>query len=119
MEFVKVKMMVYARAMRLAGGETPIPVLLSQPSKASPAQRTLSVLAIDEWLPYPLDSGKRVRTWNLLSRMARRHHVVLLCFGDGESPAAAAIRSAGVELQTIAPPQRVEGWRLYADLLAN
>ena len=35
--------------------------------------RGLRVLVLDEWIPYPPDSGKRARTWNILRRLARRH----------------------------------------------
>jgi len=83
------------------------------------ASRSLRVLVLDEWIPYPPDSGKRVRTWNLLRRLARRHRVSLLCYGDSESEAAHVVRSAGIALHTVAPLPELAGWRLYWRLFGN
>ena len=79
----------------------------------------LNILVLDEWIPYPPDSGKRVRTWNLLRRLARRHDISLLCYGDSESEAAQAVRSARIALHTVAPLPELAGRRLYGRLLWN
>ena len=79
----------------------------------------LRALVLDEWIPYPPDSGKRVRTWNLLRRLARRHKVLLLCYGDSESEAAHVVRSAGIALHTVSPLPELAGWRLYWRLFGN
>lgn len=81
--------------------------------------RGLRVLVFDEWIPYPPDSGKRVRTWNILRRLARRHDLALLCYGDPEGQAARVVRSAGIDLHTVAPLPELKGWRLYSSLLVN
>src|SRR5947208_1611869 len=39
----------------------------------------LHVAVLDEELPFPLDSGKRIRTFNLLSRLAQRQRITYLC----------------------------------------
>jgi polysaccharide biosynthesis protein PslH len=39
----------------------------------------LRVAVIDEELPYPLLSGKRIRTFNLLTRLAGRHDITFIC----------------------------------------
>ncbi len=80
---------------------------------------SLRVLVLDEWIPYPPDSGKRVRTWNILRRLARRHKVLLHCYGDAESEAAQAVRSAGITMNTVAPLPELTGWGLYGRLLQN
>lgn len=41
--------------------------------------RPLRVAVLDEELPFPLTSGKRIRTFNLLRRLADRHRITLLC----------------------------------------
>src|SRR6266545_3239449 len=41
--------------------------------------RPLRVAVLDEELPFPATSGKRIRTFNLLSRLAERHRVTVLC----------------------------------------
>jgi len=81
--------------------------------------RGLRVLVLDEWIPYPPDSGKRARTWNILRRLARRHDLALLCYGDREGRAANVVRSAGIELHTVTPLPELKGWQLYLSLLVN
>lgn len=39
----------------------------------------LHVAVLDEELPYPLTSGKRIRTYHLLARLALRHRLTYLC----------------------------------------
>ncbi len=41
--------------------------------------RPLNIAVLDEELPFPLTSGKRIRTFNLLARLAHRHRVTILC----------------------------------------
>jgi glycosyltransferase involved in cell wall biosynthesis len=77
------------------------------------------VLVLDEWLHYPPNSGRGVRTWSLLQRLARRHDVSLLCYGDPETEAAVAARAAGLSLHLVRPFPEPRGARLYAGLLAN
>jgi len=78
----------------------------------------LKVLVLDEEIPDPPNAGKRIRTWNILRRLALRHDVSLLCYGEA-SAAAAAIEAAGIHLRTVPPPPNLAGWRLYAALLRN
>ena len=42
-------------------------------------------LVVDEWVPYPPDSGKKIRTYNLLRYLVRLGSVVYLCYGNGET----------------------------------
>jgi hypothetical protein len=67
------------------------------------ASRSLRVLVLDEWIPYPPDSGRGVRTWSLLQRLARRHKVSSLCYGDPEAEASVAARAAGISLHLVRP----------------
>jgi glycosyltransferase involved in cell wall biosynthesis len=82
------------------------------------SERPLRVLVLDEEIPYPPNAGKRIRTWNLLQRLARRHAVSLLCYGN-HNDSAAAIQEAGIKLYLIEPQVAIEGWRLYISLFAN
>lgn len=52
----------------------------------------MRVLVLDEWIPYPLISGKRLRSYHLLSRAAREHDLTYLCFADIRP--TAGVRSA-------------------------
>lgn len=81
--------------------------------------RRLHVLVLDEELPYPPDSGKRIRTWNLLRRLAQRHQISLLCYGSPDDPSAAILEKAGIRVHLVAPPASIRGSHLYLRLLAN
>lgn len=82
------------------------------------AERRLDVLVLDEELPYPPDTGKRIRTWNLLRRLAQRHNVTLLCRGTpGEH--TAHVEAAGIRVRLVPPLPVLSGWRLYLRLLGN
>ena len=63
--------------------------------------RSLHVAVLDEELPFPLTSGKRIRTHNLLARLADRHRVTVLCHRnpdrDEAAAAEAAYRALGIE----------------------
>src|SRR5262249_31594027 len=62
--------------------------------------RSLHVAVLDEELPFPLTSGKRIRTFNLLARLAKRHRVTVLCHKnpnrDETFAAEDAFRDAGI-----------------------
>jgi len=45
----------------------------------------MKLLVLDEEFPYPLNSGKRIRSYNLIVRLAKRHHVRYLAFGGTDS----------------------------------
>lgn len=80
------------------------------------------VLVIDEALPYPPDSGKRIRTWELVTRMAQEFEVTLAYHDDGTTPpeAVQAARDAGIEpLAVPRKPLKKRGLRFAWDLLRN
>ncbi|MFO0935220.1 MAG: glycosyltransferase family 4 protein [Gemmataceae bacterium] len=82
------------------------------------------IAVLDEELAYPLNSGKRIRTWNLLSRCAERHRVTVLCHRNADAieaeEAAKAYRAAGMEVIVVprAVPKK-EGAAFYARLAGN
>ncbi|HET9783671.1 MAG TPA: hypothetical protein VFP94_01805, partial [Terriglobales bacterium] len=100
-------------------------IAMPQPTATAPAASAarLRVLVVDEAPPYPPDSGKRLRTWHLLRRLAQRHQITLLCYADPEAErqriAEAALRDAGIACQTVAALPQPSGAWLYARLLAN
>jgi glycosyltransferase involved in cell wall biosynthesis len=86
--------------------------------------RALSVAVLDEELPFPLTSGKRIRSFNLLARLAQRHRVTVLCHAnpdrDEQLAAEAACRDAGIETVVVnrtVPPK--SGPAFYARLAGN
>ena len=86
--------------------------------------RPLRVAVLDEELPFPPTSGKRIRTFNLLRRLADRHRVTLLCHKNPDPDEAAAaddaFRRLGVETVVVdraVPPKAGPGF--YARLAGN
>ena len=89
------------------------------PSQTSADPRRLRVLMIDEEFPYPPNAGKRIRSWNLLRRLASRHAIDLLCYGPLSEPAAAAAERAGVQVYTVPGLKESHGAGLYIRLFLN
>jgi sugar transferase (PEP-CTERM/EpsH1 system associated) len=101
-------------AIQLAVGETNTPAIAA----VSPRKR-LDVLVLDEEAPLPANTGKRIRTWNLLRRLAAEHNITLLCHGEPPAGATTELAKAGICVEWVeALPQR-HGMDLYARLLMN
>lgn len=80
----------------------------------------MKLLILDEEFPHPLNTGKRIRTFNLFSRLASRHHLTYLAYGNDGSEAFRVFDSAG--LHPVAVPRRPrpkQGAGLYVRLLQN
>src|SRR5207248_7583590 len=93
------------------------------PRRRNP-MRPLRIAVLDEELPFPLTSGKRIRTFNLLSRLADRHRITVLCHRnpdrDEAAAADAAFRKLGIETVVVersVPPK--SGPAFYARLAGN
>ncbi len=95
----------------------------TRPPHRAPA-RPLNVVLVDEELPYPPVSGKRIRSLNLTLRLARRHNLTYLCHRNADPReareaqgffAANGVRTVLVE-RTV-PAKR--GLGFYARLGAN
>ncbi len=86
--------------------------------------RPLRVTVLDEELPFPLTTGKRIRTFNLLSRLATQHRVTVLCHRNPDSDEAAAaadaFRKLGIETEIVerSVPAK-SGASFYARLAGN
>jgi glycosyltransferase involved in cell wall biosynthesis len=86
--------------------------------------RPLHVAVVDEELPYPLTSGKRIRTMGLLQRLARRHRLTYLCHRNADAAEArraeahfARLGIATVVVDRPVPPKK--GPLFYLRLAAN
>jgi sugar transferase (PEP-CTERM/EpsH1 system associated) len=80
----------------------------------------MRVLVIDEEFPWPLHSGKRIRTYHLIRELSRRHRITYLAYGHPDSPAVAHFDSMSIEPVLVRPPNRTqEGLRFYGRLLFN
>jgi polysaccharide biosynthesis protein PslH len=77
----------------------------------------MNVLIIDEELPWPLDTGKRLRSYNLLQRLQRDHSITYLCYG---APAAVLPDCPNVTIITLpSPVLEQKGILFYWSLLTN
>jgi len=78
------------------------------------------ILVLDEEFPYPLNTGKRIRSFNLLSRLAARHNLRYVAYGETASEAHRALIDAS--MQPVAVDPRVPakaGIGFYARLAMN
>lgn len=88
------------------------------------AVRPMHVAIVDEELPYPLNSGKRIRTLNLVLRLARRHRLTYLCHQNADPAeaiqAAEFFREQGIATVVVGRNvPRKSGPVFYARLAAN
>ncbi len=89
---------------------------MSNPTTRSEMSRPLRVLVIDEYFPYPPDSGKPIRTGNLLRRLSERHDVTLLCYGTASATNGTAPK---LKVEFVDPFVNHSGAALYSRLAVN
>jgi glycosyltransferase involved in cell wall biosynthesis len=101
------------------------------PTQLAPAQvrsvldqRPLRVTIVDEELPYPPTSGKRIRTLNLTLRLARHHQLTYICHrnADPDEARRAATYFADNGIETVVVERAIpakSGAGFYARLAAN
>jgi polysaccharide biosynthesis protein PslH len=86
----------------------------------------MNITIVNETLPYPPTAGNRIRTLNLMRRLASRHRLTYICRGDGAHDSSASRRAAdflqdhGIRLILAdAGPTPRTGLKLLAALAAN
>lgn len=81
----------------------------------------MRVLAVDEEIPFPPNSGKRLRSYNLVKHLAQRHEIVWISRRlEGISSSDADFRSLGIRTIVIDNPvRRKSGLGFYLSLAAN
>ena len=83
----------------------------------------MKILVVDEFLCYPVDSGKKVRTYNLLRHLSARHEITLLAYvwGDAkEQEGISHLQSLGVKVVNVQRNDPVKsGLAFYLKLLTN
>ncbi len=90
----------------------------AKPAAAAPNRR-LNVLVLAEEICCPANSGKRIRTWNLLRRLATRHSISYLCFGRADDPGIPEMVQAGIQVHLADVPAEQRGRRLFLGLIGN
>jgi glycosyltransferase involved in cell wall biosynthesis len=76
----------------------------------------MKVLVIDEEFPFPLNTGKRIRTFNLINRLAGRHELIYLCRENGLH---AEMKSPILTQRVSSPIPRKSGPWFYIRLALN
>jgi sugar transferase (PEP-CTERM/EpsH1 system associated) len=72
------------------------------------AEKRLRVLFLSPRIPWPLDSGGKIRTYYLLRALARHHQVRVLTFGDAsETEGLRAVRELGASCERFSWPGRL------------
>lgn len=82
----------------------------------------MRVLVVDEEIPYPLNSGKRLRTYNLLKPLASRHEITFLCRRHEQFTESQARAMEDVGIRTIVVPHPIRkksGVAFYLSLFGN
>jgi sugar transferase (PEP-CTERM/EpsH1 system associated) len=80
----------------------------------------MKILVLDEEFPYPLNTGKRIRSYNLISRLAKTNELRYLAYGTPDSENFAVFqreRMNPIAVQRVLPPK--SGPMFYVRLLKN
>jgi glycosyltransferase involved in cell wall biosynthesis len=82
----------------------------------------MKVLLLTQVLPYPPDSGPKVKTWNVLKFLARHHQVTLVSFVRGDQSVAVAHLQQSCEAIHTVPIERGtirDMWYMTRSLLSG
>jgi polysaccharide biosynthesis protein PslH len=82
----------------------------------------LNVLLLTQVLPYPPDSGPKVKTWNVIKYLAQQHQVTLVSFVRGDQTGEVNyLKQYCREVLTIPMDRSVwqDGWALGRSLLSS
>jgi len=93
-------------------------ILASHAASDAGAPR-LNVLVLDEEIPFPLNSGKRIRTWNLLRHLSQHHAITFLCYGSADNPALPMLERLGIRVVLVPGLCPSNSFEFYAGALAN
>jgi len=80
----------------------------------------MHILVIDEEFPYPPNTGKRIRSFNLLSRLATRHDLHYMAYGHEDSDSYRMLQRMNMNPLPVSPrvPPK-SGLLFYTRLAAN
>lgn len=77
----------------------------------------MNILIVDEEIPWPLNTGKRLRTYNLLQRLQKEHRVTYLYYGESGTVLPDCPNVTLIALPS--PVLEQKGIRFYCSLFAN
>lgn len=80
----------------------------------------MKILVIDEEFPFPLNTGKRIRSFNLICQLAKANSITYLAYGYQSSDACQALMEKSITPIAVKPPDREkQGLKFYIRLLLN
>jgi len=82
----------------------------------------MKVIVIDEWIPWPLESGKKIRSYNLISRLSRKHEIIYIAYVNvpSELSKLEVMEKLGIKVIPVTDDRTVK-WtaKFYLEVLAN
>ncbi len=82
----------------------------------------MHIAVVDEWLPFPIDNGKKLRSYHLLTPLAREHRITYVCPRSADLPhdkrAEEALRDCGMAVRWVDRPVPPNSGHLFAPRLA-
>lgn len=85
-------------------------------------KRKYRVLVIDEWIPFPANIGKKIRTYNLLKLLSKTYSIDFLCFADFEKENKYICNLKNIDINVISVKDqrtRRSSVKYYFDILIN
>lgn len=80
----------------------------------------MRILMLDEEFPFPLDTGKRIRTFQLTTALGEENEITYLAYGVEDSDSFRALKERGIEpIAVKRPHQKKSGLWFYCKLLLN
>ncbi|MEE8575705.1 MAG: glycosyltransferase [candidate division Zixibacteria bacterium] len=80
----------------------------------------MKLLVLDEEFPFPLNSGKRIRSYNLTLRLARKHHLSYMAYGSVDSESFRQFQKDNLHPIPVRESiTKKEGIKFYLQLAAN
>ena len=80
----------------------------------------MKILIIDEEFPYPLNTGKRLRTYNLTRELEKNNEIHYLAFGTNNSESFEHFQQQNFNPHSVQPLNRKQaGVGFYSKLLVN
>ncbi len=80
----------------------------------------MNILYIGREVPFPSDTGAKMRTGNIIKRLAARHNIYLICYGDKNTAEHDSLKAVCQEYVVIPPPREFmknKGVALYWSVL--
>lgn len=82
----------------------------------------MHIAVVDEWLPFPIDNGKKLRSYHLIAPLAREHSITYVCPRGSDSQrdklAEEAVRDCGMTVRWVDRPVPPNSGALFAPRLA-